>query len=311
MSSHTILTMVLTLIFMVSQTAVAGDIRKIRGEAHYHSPRTETPDDARKNAIHEARIDALQKVFSTTASEHTLIISDTRDSHTANTSRIHSESTINGEWIHDITEPEIKTEDSEYGTIYHVKVYGEAREIKYNRIDTDCRLLCNSTDPDRGRLRGDTFYEGEDMYVYFNSPVDGWLAIYLVDDDDQMTTQRLVPYDGQSIAAYPIVADKEYIFFSKRDAEPQYVDYVTGMVVEARKKTDVNTLHVIFSPEEFTQVATRPYSQVHHSDDDIDMPANLMPRETTFIEFDKWLHKKRRNDANLQPIQFTFSISKK
>ena len=301
----------LLLIFLTSPAVKAGDVRKIRGEAERFSPATESPEEARRKAIQEAQIDALEKAFGTALTERTMQISDTYEGHTSNISHSFGESQVNGNWIRNLADPEVSVMPVENGTMYHVKVYGEAREFKYNRIDVDCRLLCNGIDPDKDRLRGNIYYEGDEMYVYFTSPVDGWLTIYLIDDDDERTTQCLVPYDGQKDAAYPIEANREYVFFSKRTAEPQYVNFVTRMIVEARKKVDVNDLYVIFSPNEYTKTASTVYSHSRHNTDDSEIQAYLMPRETTYQRFDKWLCKQRRQDADLQPIPITFSIRKK
>lgn len=310
MSSRVTLVLLL-LSFLMSPAIKAGDIRKIRGEAERFSPESESPEEALRKTIEEAKIDALEKAFGTALSERTMNISVTHDGRTSNIAHSSGESQINGDWIRNLTEPEIKKVPVDNGTIYYVKVYGEAREIKYNKIDVDCRLLCNGTDPDKDRLRGDIFYEGDELYVYFTAPVDGWLSIYLVDDDDDRTTQCLVPYDGQREGAYPIVANREYVFFSKRTAEPQYVDFVTRMILETRKNIDINDLYVIFSPNEFARVATTSYKHSRHNTDESEIQADLMPRETTYNKFDQWLCDRRRRDADLQPIPITFSICKK
>ena len=302
---------VLIICFLISPAVKAGDIKKIRGEAERFSPESESPEIARKKVIQEAQINALEKAFGTALTERTMNISETREGHTSNISRSSGESLINGDWIRNLTSPEITKVPVDNGTMYYAKVYGEAREMKYNRIDVDCWLLCNGTDPDKDRLRGDIFYEGDELYVYFISPVDGWLAIYLIDDDNEHTTQRLVPYDDQKEVAYPIVANREYIFFSKKTAEPQYVDFVTRMIVEARKKVDINDLYIIFSPNEFKQVPTTVYKHSRHNTVETDIQSELMPRETTYQKFDEWMCKQRRKDADLQPIPISFSIRRK
>lgn len=309
--SQRALLLILFLLSLMSPVLTAGDIKKIRGEAEYFSPKSESPEDAYKNAVLEAQINALGNAFGIAVSERTVAVSDTHDGHTSNSAHSYGESAVNGHWLGDIKKPEVTVKQVDYGTVYYVKVYGEAREMKFNKIDLDCRLLCNGTDPVGNSLRGDTYYEGEELYLYFTSPVDGWLSVYLVDDDDERTTQCLIPYDGQMDAAYPIIANKEYVFFSKLTAEPQYVKYTTRMIVEARKKIDINNLFVIFSPNEFTQAAAGAYRHSVHGTDDQEIQADLMPRETTHKRFDKWLHERRCNDADLQPLQFQFAIKKK
>ena len=307
-----IILLFLILNFLISPAANAGDIKKIRGEAERFSPESESPEEARLKVIEEARINALEKAFVITLSERTMNLSDTYDGHTRNTSHSYGESQINGEWIRDLTNPpEISIREVEHGHIYYAKVYGEARELKHNKIDVDCRLLCNGLNPDKDRLRGDTFYDGDELYVYFTSPVDGWLSIYLIDDDEERTTQCLIPYDNQKESAYPIHANREYIFFSKQTSEPEYVEYTTRMIVESRKKMDINDLYVIFSPNEFTQAASTIYKHSRHNTSEYEVEADLMPRETTFQRFDKWLTKQRRNDSDLQSLPFTLAIRKK
>lgn len=302
---------IILLCFLMSPAIYAGDIKKIHGEAHRFSPHTESPEEARRKAIQEAQIDALAKAFNVSVSERTIHISDTHDGHTTNLGRSVGESEVNGDWLRNLKDPDINVEPVEHGNIYHVKVYGEARERKFNKIDVDCRLLCNGTDPDKDRLRGEVYYEGDELYVYFVSPVDGWLAIYLIDDDEERTTQCLVPYDNQREPSYPIRANQEYVFFSKRTAEPQYVDNVTRMITEARKKMDLNDLYVIFSPNQFSKASSIVYKHSRHHTNETEIQADLMPRETTFERFDKWLTKQRRQDADLQSIPISFSISKK
>lgn len=304
---RTIMSLLLT--FLVFPTLKAGDIKKIRGEAERFSPESESPEEALAKAIREAQIDALSKEFGVTVSERTLMIADTHDGSTKHTSRSYGESQVNGEWMRDLKGPEVIKESVEHGTMYYVKVYGEARELNQKIIDVDCRILCNGVDPVKNILRGDTFYYGDEMYVYFSSPVDGWLAIYLIDDDDQKTTQCLLPYDGQPVDAYPIQADKDYIFFSKPTAEPQFVDYATRMIMESRKKRDMNDLYVIFSPNKFTKISSTVHKALQDSDSEPDV--ELMPRESTFDRFDTWLYNQRKRDAELQALPFTFSINRK
>lgn len=299
------------IVFLISPALRADEIRKIRGEAERFSPHSESSEEARSKAIQEAKINALEKAFGSAITDRTINISDSHDGHTRNTTHSYGESVMNGDWIRSIKEEIVKVVPTEHGNIYYAKVYGEAREVKFDKIDIECRLLCNGTDPNKNRLRGDIFYEGDEMYVYFTSPVGGWLSIYLIDDDDERTTQCLVPYDNQKEAAYPIAANKEYVFFSKRTAEPQYAGIVTRMIVEARKRVDVNDLYVIFSPNEFTQAASTVYKHSRHNTDETQIQADLMPRETTYERFDKWLYNKRRKDSQLQHIPITFSIRKK
>lgn len=288
--------------------ASARDIVKISGEADYFSPDSESPKEARENAIRQARISALEKQFGLVITEHIVTKQQSFQGKTQCLAQSLGESDVRGEWLDDTSRPIITTTPTDYGTVYHVKVYGQAREIPNNRIDVDCRLLFNGMDRDRNLLRGGEYHQGDECYLYFNSPVSGWLTVFIADDDEVGTMQCMLPYDGQDIKSYPIKADTGYTFFSKATAEPNCVEYATRMIMESRKHTDINVFYIIFSPKEFSKPPTYEFNADKHSDTNV--ASELMPRETDFKAFHRWLSGRRKNDPDLQVIKIPVSISK-
>lgn len=297
-----------SLLALATLPATAGDAVTVTGEAVYFSPLTESPQLARQRAIEQARLETIDKAFPKSVSQHSVMVESSHNEEAKSHFQCYGECDVRGEWLQDIEEPVVTEERVANGTNYTVRVRGKAREIPNDRIDLDCRLLCNGTDAHRNRVRNNAFYVGDEMYLYFMSPVDGYLTVYLGDDDDDLTFQALIPYDGMQEQAYPIKGGQEYVFFSKALAEPQYVQYASRMIMDARKNVDSNMLYVVFSPNAFGKAHdTRSRDAgavVNYGGQDY----NLMPRETTFKNFHKWLSKKRVADRQMQIVKEIITI---
>lgn len=306
MKKHLILIFLFFVTFTLS--AYAADKVKVTCDTIYRAALTEAPAESRYKAIEFAKLAALESAFGTVIRSQDLIITTDNGQHAMGL----GDFVVNGVWLKDIREPEVYLiEQRPTELIYSVSVSGWARHIRSDQIEVDYRLLYNGCDKNRNVVRDNTFYSGDEMFLYFNAPVNGWLAVYLGDDDDERTMQCLLPYDGQDIGAYPILANHEYIFFSKDYAESSSVDYAAGLVMEARKNTDFNVLYVIFSTENFAGTAsvenkTREYTTLTSNG-----IVNLMPRETYFKSFQNWLGNKYLSDPHMQVIKTLIAIKQK
>ncbi|MDE7410908.1 MAG: hypothetical protein K2M94_02600 [Paramuribaculum sp.] len=298
---------------MSSFPVLAGndDIITLKGEIECTVSDYLTPAEAKLKAIEYARIKLLKDAFGVQHGSSNIMVDRQEGGHTETSILTVSQTDTNGEWIRDLKEPEIVSEKStKYGMLYSVKVKGEARRIEHQKIDLDVRLLCNGCDRDRNLLRGFEYYDGDNFYVYFNSPVSGWLTIYLQDDDSKNTMQAILPYEGQQEGAYRIEADKEYVFFSRQHAEPQYVDIAGGLKMYARKKLDLNVVYIVFSPNEFSKANTKENKTSEKNIRIEGQNVNLMPRETDFKKFNEWMGKVRKKDSQMQVYKFPIKIIK-
>lgn len=287
-------------------SANGADKVKVFCDTTYRAPLSESPAESRFKAIEAAKIAALEAKFGTIVRSQDLIIT------TDNSQQVMGlgEFDVNGEWLSSITEEFTLLQQLPAEVVYSVRVAGWARPINAEQISLDCRLLYNGCDKNRNGIRDYTYYSGDEMFLYFNAPVNGWLAVYLGDDDEERTMQCLLPYDGQNIGAYPIQANQEYIFFSKEHAEASSVDYAAGLVMEARKDTDFNVLYIIFSTDKFVGTASVENQSREYTTLTSDGVINLMPHETDFKSFQKWLGKKRLSDPNMQVIKTLLAIKK-
>lgn len=170
-----------------------------------------------------------------------------------------------------------------------VRVKGKAREIVTAAIDFQVRILRNGTDD---KFEDDDFRSGDDLYLSFQSPVSGYLAVYLVDADGQAFC--LLPYRNQTDGIYQVNANQRYLFFNTREAPQTERPYVDEYVMTCSRSSEHNQIYVIFSPNQFVKAADNV------SDD-------LLPRELLYNDFQRWLTKcrKRDKDMNLRMVPIT------
>lgn len=282
---------------------------KVEGEYTYYAPLTESMAESEEKAVQQAKLEALREHFGSNVSEQTLM-TVSGVSGTESSAMSFAECDVNGEWVADIDEPQVDFSRTASSVVWTVKVKGYARQIPHNRIDVDARLLFNGCDKEKNLLRHFTFISGDYFYLYFCAPVDGWLTVYLGDNDEEKTMQCILPYDGQSEGAYPIKGGKEYIFFSREHAEAEYAPLVTRMKMLSRTRRDFNVLYIIFSPNRFSKAAdsanTDEEYMVRIGDEDV----SILPRQTTASKFHKWLGKNRRRDIDMQVIKEPVMIEK-
>lgn len=282
---------------------------KVEGEAVYYAPLAESVAEGREKALQKARTEALREHFGSVISEQT-IMTVSGVAGRASEAVSFADCDVNGEWVADDGEPEVEYVAMDNQLVWNAKVKGYAREIPNNRIDLDVRLLFNGCDKDRDQLRHATFRHGDYFYLYFTSPVDGWLAVYLGDDDEEKTMQCILPYDGQNVGAYRVKGGKEYLFFSREHAEEECAPLVTRMKMLSRKQRDYNVIYVIFSPNEFTKAADVANIEADYMVEIGDEKVSIMPRQTTADKFHKWLGKNRRRDIDMQVVKAPVAVEK-
>ena len=99
-----------------------------------------------------------------------------------------------------------------FGTLVgiDVTVSGKIREISSTPIDLRCKVLRNG---DTDRCEDTSFRHGDYLYLSFQTPVSGYLTVYLTDG---RTVQCLFPYKGLPVDTMKVDADTRYVLFSRR-----------------------------------------------------------------------------------------------
>ncbi|MDE7343971.1 MAG: hypothetical protein K2N19_08155 [Muribaculaceae bacterium] len=102
-----------------------------------------------------------------------------------------SSSEVKGEWLGDIGEPEYDISlDQDANLIVHCKVKGRAKALNNRAAEFEALVLRNGTD----RRQADTnFRHGDRMYLYFSAPVNGYLSVFLADEQDNVLPSSPIP----------------------------------------------------------------------------------------------------------------------
>lgn len=266
----------------------------VRGEYIYNVPKNISPEEAERVAIERAKIGAIADAFGTIVSQNnsTFVANNGSKSQVDFFSLGGSE--VKGEWLETIGTPECTPSFEKDMFIMKAVVKGRIREIVSAPIDFKAKILCNGTED---KFEQDNFKEGDDLYLSFQSPVDGYLAVYLLDNTRH--AYCLLPYQNNAEGKVKVQHDTPYVFFSTKHVsatESPFVDEYT--LTCSRSGGEFNQIFIIFSPNLFTKA--------------LDNSANsLLPRELDYDDFQKWLVNSRKRDKEMRVETKYITIKKK
>lgn len=155
-------------------------------------------------------------------------------------------------------------------------------EVVNSSNQISAKILRNGTDV---KFESESFKNGDDFYLYFKSPVKGFLAVYLIDNEQK--AYCLLPYANNSTGQVIIEHGKEYIFFSQKLVLPEEAQTVEEYILTTEKSVEYNQLYIIFSPNEFTKANDN-------------QTVEGLPRELAYTDFQRWLIKCRNRDYEIR-----------
>lgn len=205
------------------------------------------------------------------------------------------ESEVKGEWIETIVAPKYKYGiDEQGGLIITVSATGKIRELTSPPIEFKSKLLRNATED---VFESSEFKENDKLYMSFQSPVAGYLSVYLFDGNTDV--YRMLPYSNQTDESLLIVANKRYAFFSLKDSGTGISDeLIDEYILSCSKRVEYNRVYIIFSPNKYIK-------PIDYSSKSVDSPKML-----TFEDFHKWLTKCRKLDPKMSVEIKDISINK-
>lgn len=269
------------IMLFLSSTVFSQKMKTVEGDYTYRVPENITVEQAKRTALDRAMIQALADEFGTIVSQ-------------SNTTRIENKngksdidflsiggSEVKGEWMETIGNPVFDIRYEGDMLIVYCKVKGKAREIVSAGIDFQAHILRNGTDD---KFESDQFRGGDDLYLSFKSPVSGYLAVYLIDAENQ--AYCLLPYRNLTEGIYPIQANQRYTFFNIKEAPLQERPFVDEYVLTCERESEQNQIYIVFSPNQFVKAVDNDSS-------------DLLPRELGFADFQKWLVKCRKHDKDM------------
>ncbi len=168
-------------------------------------------------------------------------------------------------------------------------IKGVVREIikpalHFEAITLNCpQKICRTT----------TYYNNEQFYLNFSTPSDGYLSVYIVEEDN---VYRLLPYaemPANYVDAIQVKADKSYLLFSPSENHDYFHDFSPNQVDEIVMTTDVAKeyadLYVVFS--------TSPFAKPILSDG-VKLQSGSLPKSLSKNKFEKWIADNRIYNAS-------------
>lgn len=275
---------------VVAISVTAQRIVSVSGEYTYYAPSTMTLEEAKQEAILQTKLHVLAAKFGTLInSTTTLILENKEGSDAKSRADVSTLSTheVKGEWIEDSKAPEQSfsyDKSMPNTTIIHTKVWGKAREVIAAKADINIQLL----KAPYKEATSEVFKHKQKFYLYFQSPVAGHIAIYLLDTDEDMA-YCLLPYANDSQGSYYVESNQEYIFFK----EVPYMFTTNRSVI-------YNHIVVIFTPNELFKAND---AQGQYED-------YTRPRELSLKDFNQWMARCKARDTQLVEKRIAVQIIK-
>lgn len=271
-------------------TCYSQTVKKVNSEYTYIAPETLSLDQAKKIALERAKIQVIADEFGT-------IISQTNFTDVKNRNGISSVdfqsvgvSDLRGEWIETIGEPTYTISYSDGMLSVMVRVSGKIRSLSKSYADISVKLLRNEPDI---KFESSEFHNKDCLFVRFVTPIDGYLTIYLLDNDENAFC--LLPYAKQSQGIYRVKANIEYLLFSKKACASTERNIVDEYIMTCGPTPEYNKIAVVFSDNHFVKSNDAGVS-------------DLMPRQLPSKDFHRWVSKSRGSDLNMQYIEIPFKI---
>ena len=267
-------------------------IKTVDGEYTYVVPENVNLDKAKYIALERLKIQLIEEEFGATVSQSnsTLVKNNNGKSDVDFVSIGGSE--VNGEWIETIGTPRYNIYYENNMLVVSVKAKGRIREIISTAVDVKSLVLRNGIED---RFESDTFKSGDDLYISFQSPTNGYLVVYLVDTEQRAFC--LLPYQNMKEGSFNVEANKRYVLFSTQTAASELKPYVDEYTMTCTHDQEINQLYVIFSTSPFVKAI----------DDKLEKE---LPRELSNEDFQKWLAKCRTRDTNMVVKKTTITIRK-
>lgn len=254
------------------------------GEYRYVAPDNVSPANAKRIAIERARLDAMAKEFGTNISQTNLSTTHIKNGETETDFFSMGGTEVKGDWLGDTEEPEINISYEQNALVVTAKVCGKAREIESADIELSIKVLCNGIESER-------FKNNDRLSLNFRTPIDGYLAVFLRDDNVDVVS-CLLPYENENGKARKIKRNETNVLLSTKD--PIY-PYREETILVTSREQEFNTLVFVFSEQEFAMPNTES--------------GEYLP-ELSVEKFQKWLRKNRINDETMQTIEKTIQIHK-
>ncbi len=260
-------------------------------------------DALKQKAIEAARIQALGEEFGYAIIQGINTQTKSQEGGTVltqNTLTEVSNTLVKGEWIEDDKGfPKTKFVVREAGNDQQIwllcEVSGKARAITEAPI-TFKSFTYKCQEPDKCPTT--TFKHGESMFLYFQSPIKGFLSVYMQENGK---VYRLLPYrqmQGEYASHVPVEADKPYQLFA-----PNHTNYFEGFHMVDEYGLEVHQDGTPLANLVFVVFSTKPFSKpILVADEQGILTIDQKP-------FQNWLNEQKGLDKAFQYTRLAVSIT--
>lgn len=310
----------LILLFFSLLCVVGQKTIKTSGEAQVELTETRSRQEVKEEARELATVNALEKAFGRVIIQgNSTYISNINTGEKTETNSVFNmiaNTSVKGEVVEVTSEKYedvkgYKVIDGKKIEVTEIKceITIRARELTEPPIDfATYPLACTNI-----KCRTTSFIEKDDFFIYFLSPISGYVSVYL---DDGEYSQRLLPYRNMPVeyeSGMPIMADREYIFFS-REPEHNYFkdeDFKEDVyTLYSDSKKDINRLFIIFSKTPLNKPKLENNVQIEQLTEQEMAEGYTMPKALKSEDFQKWLNKcrsYRKDDMQVDIIDITIT----
>lgn len=262
----------------------------------YIMPSDVTPLVARTIAVERAKLEALAQKYGTIITQANSIMMANENARSKTSFYSLGDSEVRGEWRKTIDE---KVEEMIVDGLHVIRAWvkGEAREVKFAKVNFETHLLRNGKGDE---YESEDYRDGDNLYISFRSPAKGYLAVYLLDADQN--ANRLVPDPDDDEELCPVKRGERYVFLD---------DENNRTFLTTDRQQEINKVYVIFSPNKFYP---EPDEQNMDNSDLAQYKKGKYTRVyrlpfIPFKKFQKWIVKLRNKDPEVQVVTKFVKIS--
>jgi hypothetical protein len=265
-----------------------------------------TSDQCKQKAIDQAKINAIENAFGSVVMEGNSLYTFNKE--TGNKIEFNqvfnsiSDVYVNGEWIKDM-EPYTEERVIKNNEIfYKCRVKGLVREIKISAA----KFITKPISCEKLTCETDVFKNGQDFYLYFKAPNDGYVTVY-ADIPSEAATYRLLPYkNDKNNGSYKVKADAEYIFFSTKKPTMNVVSDIDELkwTLTENVSVETNKLFIFYSPEQpIIKPVLKNDKTAKNEKANLDTPLNLKTED-----FQRWQQNLRKQNSAIQLITIYITV---
>lgn len=276
-----------------------GRVATVSGTFMIEIPSYMSLDQAKHEALVKAQNQAIENEFGSTNTNYTISWIDNNSNSSDVSVHSFNQGVVRGVWLGDEAEPIFKQIIQDGKNWLEVKVKGKVRELITAGIEFEAQPLCIEPRKDRATTE---FKNGQDLFLYFRSPADGYLTVFLFDNTSNEVFTML-PYQSSSLGHYRINHDEDYFLFAPSKAKPDDGTVDELVITSTEGKTEeFNYIYVIFSPNAFYKVnSTKDQQKIS---DELVLPSSL-----PYKDFNKWLIKYQQKDEDMQVMRIPIHIT--